>query len=171
MKSESTWIRKSEILQRYQSNGQSWSTRDFHQVLCMSLPLVLCSHLSTLILSHFCSSRFYISALHSVLLCLFPVIFHTNLYNRNLFSLFSFLLQIWFTHFHRQNRTKKKKNHITWRFNFISWSIHTSCFLSPGTSLALISTETYLFRRRILHILEIASTPGSVEMVNKDIKK
>lgn len=74
---------KSEILQRCQCSGQSWSTRDFHQVLCMPLPL--CSHLSTLILSRFCSNWFYVSALHSVLLCSFPVIFYTNLYNRNLF--------------------------------------------------------------------------------------
>lgn len=170
MKSESTWIMKSEILQRCQCSGQSWSTRDFHQVLCMPLPL--CSHLSTLILSRFCSNWFYVSALHSVLLCSFPVIFYTNLYNRNLFPPSSFVLQISFTHFHRQNRTHEKKTaQLEESFNFISWSIPTFYFLFPGISLALILTEAYLFRRRILYILEVASTPGSVQMVNKGIKK
>lgn len=137
----------------------------------MPLPLVLCTHLSTLIFSCFCSSQFYVSVLHSsVLLCSFPVIFYINLYNRNFFPLFSFLLQICFTHIHRQNRTQKKIAQPKESFNFISRSIPSFYFLFPRTSLALIMTEIYLFGRIILHTLEAASTPSNVQMVNKGTK-
>lgn len=56
---------------------------------------------------------------------------------------------------------KKKFAQPEESFNFISQSIPTFYFLSPGTSLALILTETYLFRRIILRIFEVASTPGN----------
>ena len=156
MKPQGTWISKSKTLQRCQCSKQPQGTRDASlQAPHKLLLLLLRSHLPPLIPSPFCSTQFYGSALCNALPCSLPLIFHINLYNWNLFFFyFSSFLKISPANllhvFSQKKRTKKKVPGPEDGFNFISWSFYTFYVLSPGTSLAFILTEIYLFRRRNL---------------------